>query len=68
MDKIRFINLCIVEFGRKFKMPAAVAFNYLKQYKALEFIDSHYQAQHLLPLDDTLKDLRNYCRKNGGCI
>ncbi len=68
MDKIRYMNLCIVEFGKKFRMPATVAFNYLKQHKALEFIDKHYQAQHLLPLDDTLKDLRSYCRKNGGTV
>ena len=68
MDKIRYINLCIVEFGRKFRMPVNVAFNYLKQHKALEFIDRHYSAQHLLPLDDTLRDLQAYCRKNGGTI
>ena len=68
MDKIRYINLCIVEFGRKFRMPINVAFNYLKQHKALEFIDRHYSAQHLLPLDDTLRDLQAYCRKNGGTI
>ena len=68
MDKIRYMNLCIVGFGKKFKMPAAVAFNYLKQYNALAFIDKHYEAQHLLPLDDTLKDLQSYCRMNGGAI
>ena len=49
-------------------MPADVAFNYLKQFKALEFIDRHYDAEHLLPLADTLKGLRDYCRKNGGTI
>ncbi len=68
MDKIRFMNLCIVEFGKKFRMPADIAFNYLKRYKALEFIDEHYEAQHLLPLADTLNDLRDYCRRNGGTI
>ena len=49
-------------------MPADIAFNYLKRYKALEFIDEHYEAQHLLPLADTLNDLRDYCRRNGGTI
>lgn len=39
MNKIRYINLCIVEFGQCFGMPAAMAFNYLRDYKALTFLD-----------------------------
>lgn len=68
MNKIRFINMCIVEFARKHKLPIALAFNYLKEYKAIAFIDRHYEAQHLLPLADTIKDLQMYCKRNGGCI
>lgn len=60
--------MCIVEFGKKFKMPAEIAFNYLKQFKALEFIEQHYEAEHLLPLADTLRDMRMLCRRNGGTI
>lgn len=68
MDKIRYMNLCITEFGKKFGMSADMAFNYLKQYNALDFIDKHYEAEHLLPLADTLKGLQAYCRKNGGTV
>lgn len=68
MNKIRYINLCIVEFGKKYGMPAAMAFNYLKRFKALEFIDKNYEAEHLLPLADTLKDMSTYCRRNGGTV
>lgn len=68
MNKIRYINLCIVEFGRCFGMPAAMAFNYLRDYKALTFLDEHYEAEHLLPLADTLKGLRKYCQRNGGTV
>lgn len=68
MNKIRYINLCIVEFGRHFGMPAAMAFNYLKTYKAVDFLDRHYEAEHLLPLADTIKDMRAYCQRNGGTV
>ena len=49
-------------------MPAAMAFNYLKRFKALEFIDKNYEAEHLLPLADTLKDMSTYCKRNGGTV
>ena len=68
MNKIRYINLCIVEFGKKYGMPASMAFNYLKRFKALEFIDKNYEAEHLLPLADTLKDMSIYCRRNEGTV
>lgn len=68
MNKIRYINLCIVEFGRRYGMPTDIAFNYLKEYKAVDFLDRHYEAEHQLPLADTIKDLRAYCKKNGGTV
>ncbi len=68
MEKIRYLNLCIVEFGRRYRMSPRIAYNYLRQYNALKFIDEHYEAEHLLPLADTIKDMRLYCKKNGGTI
>jgi len=68
MDKIRYINLCIVEFARKSGMSAKIAFNYLKLYKGLDFLDCNYEAEHLLPLNDTIRDLALLCKRNGGTI
>lgn len=60
--------MCIVEFGKKFRMPTVIAFNYLKEFKGLDFLDKCYEAEHTLSLADALSDLRNYCRRNGGTI
>lgn len=68
MNKIRYINLCIVEFGRHYGMSAALAFNYLKEHKAVDFLDRHYEAEHLLPLADTVRDMRLYCQRHGGTL
>lgn len=68
MNKIRYINLCITEFAKKFGMPADIAFNYLKQYQAIAFLDKCYEAEHQLSLADALKDMQMYCRKHGGTI
>ena len=68
MNKIRYINMCIVEFGKKFKMSSAMAFNYLKTYRGLEFLDKCYDAEHLLSLENTLSDLKTYCKRHGGTV
>lgn len=68
MDKIRYINMCIVEFGRKFGMPANMSFNYLKEHKALAFLDEVYAAEHTLSLEDALEDIQTISRRYGGTI
>lgn len=60
--------MCIVEFAKRFKMPAAISFNYLREYKGFEFLDKCYEAEHLMSLDDSINDLVVYCKRNGGTI
>ncbi len=68
MNKIRYINMCIVEFGKRFGMSPALSFNYLKTYLGLAFLDKNYEIEHLLPLDDTINDLVTYCNRHGGTL
>lgn len=68
MSKIRYINLCIVEFGRKFGMSPTLSYQYLRRYRGLAFLDRCYEAEHQLSLAEALSDLRIYCKRNGGTI
>lgn len=68
MNKIKYINMCITEFGKRFGMSPALAFKYLKTYCGLTFLDNHYEAEHLLSLDDAISDLIAYCKHNGGTL
>ena len=49
-------------------MPPTLAFNYLNTYKGFSFLDRNYDAEHLLPLEDTLSDLAEYCKRHGGTM
>jgi len=60
--------MCIVEFGKKFRMSPVIAFNYLNKYQGLAFLDKCYEAEHLLSLNDALSDLKRICRRNGGTL
>ncbi len=68
MNKIRYINMCIVEFAKRFNMSAKIAFNYLKQYKGLDFLDKCFEAEHQMSLKDSLNDLIVICKRNGGTL
>lgn len=68
MNKIKFINMCIVEFGKKYNMSAKIAFNYLRMYKGMEFLNNCYEAEHQLSLRNSLNDLAIICKRNGGTL
>ena len=68
MNKIRYINMCIVEFAKRFNMSAKIAFNYLTQYKGLDFLDKCFEAEHQMSLKDSLNDLIVICKRNGGTL
>ena len=66
--KIQYINLCIDEFARKFRLAPQAAYNYLKRFKGLEFLDEHYEYEHTQALWETQKSLRAICQHNGGTL
>ena len=66
--KIQYINLCIAEFARKFRLAPKVAYNYLKKFNGLAFLDEFCDVEHPLALDDTLGSLQKVCARNGGTL
>ncbi len=61
-----FVVACVSEFARAYSLSIREASNYLKRYKGLEFLTLHYEAQHLLSIEDSVQDLAQVCHNNGG--
>lgn len=68
MFKIQYINLCITGFAKRYRLQPQVSCRYLKEFKGLDFLDTHYEAEHVLPLEETIESLRIICRRNGGTL
>jgi hypothetical protein len=68
MDKglVNWAVVCVNEFARYRKLSPRVAFRYLYDFGGIKFIEEHYQAEHLLSLEDAVDDLSIVCRNNGG--
>jgi hypothetical protein len=66
--KAYYIVLCIKEFAKFQKMSLKDAYEYLKKYKGIAFLKEHYEAEHLLGVDETIEDLLAICQREGGTL
>ena len=65
---INWAVVCVNEFARHRKMTQKKAFQYLFAYGGIGFIKEHYEAEHLLSIEDAIDDLGMICRSNGGSL
>ena len=64
--QINYAVVCVNEFARRYNLKMKDAFQFLFQYKAIEFLKENYGIEHTLPLEETLDDMMLICQKNGG--
>lgn len=65
---LNYIVICISEFAKQKNITRKEAYNYLKKYKGLEFLNECYEAEHTVSLNDAVEDLTEVCKRNGGNI
>lgn len=64
--RIAWTTAAISEFAKAKSLSIKQAFNYLSLFKGFEFLQKHYEAEHLLSFDDAVDDMTAICLKNGG--
>jgi len=65
-DEIEFTVACVNEFALKYGMTNADALRYLDLFKGLDYVVAGYETARCQPLELTLEDMRDVCRRNGG--
>ncbi len=63
---IGYVIANISEFAITHGMTVREASNYLNRYRGLDFLAEHFDAEHLLSLQDSVQDLTQVCFNNGG--
>ena len=66
--KIAYTIACVNEFAHMQNIGIKEAFQYLFQFKGIEFLKENYEIEHTLSFDTVLEDLIILCKKNGGTI
>lgn len=67
-NKLEYIIAIVNEFAKAHQLTDSQAYRYLQRFKAIHFINTHYDIAHTLRMEDVLTDLTTYCRRQGGAI
>lgn len=60
--------VCINEFASRFGLGSKAAYNYLKEYNGINFLNENYEIEHTLSIDDAVDDMVTVCKNNGGYL
>lgn len=66
--QINYAVACVSEFAHKHNLAIKEAFQYLFDYKAIEFLKENYDIEHTLSFEDVLEDMLLICKRNGGSL
>jgi len=64
--KLPYMICVIRNFSDRTGLTMKQAFNYLKRYKGIDFLDECYPAEHTLSIENAVDDLLVICKRNGG--
>ena len=67
-NRISYTVACVSSFANAYKLSRKDAFSYLYDNKAIAFLKEHYDSEHTLSLADTVEDMAEVCRQNGGAL
>lgn len=65
-NRIAFTIALVTEFAEAYSIKQKQAFNYLKRFKGMEFLQKHYDTLHTQSFEDVIESLAMVCHRNGG--
>ena len=65
---LEYIVVCVSEFANRHGLAQDKAYQYLRQYKGIQFLQEFYDVEHTLSFDEAVDDLTAICRKNRGML
>jgi hypothetical protein len=66
--QLYYFVMCVSAFAQAKNISQKDAYNYLEEYKGIDFLEECYDAEHCLSLNDAVDDLTVICKNNGGNI
>ena len=67
-NRLEYFYCCIGAFAQRYSLTNAEAYRYLRNFKGLDFIDKHYEAEHTQSIEDSVEDMTAICKRNGGLL
>lgn len=67
-NRVTYMIYCVSAFAERYDLSNKQAYNYLKRFKGISFLDECYEAEHQLSIADAVSDLTVICHRNGGAL
>ncbi|MBQ8096450.1 MAG: DUF3791 domain-containing protein [Prevotella sp.] len=67
-NRINYTVMIVRDFGEAHHLTPRQAHNYLRRYKAVDYLDEYYDVEHTLSHADTINSLNIISRQHGGRI
>jgi hypothetical protein len=67
-DKMEWVLIFALEFGRHFGLTLKQSFNYLSRFGGIAFVDEHYDYCHTHSFQSMITDMAEYCHRKGGSL
>ncbi len=67
-DRTDWTLIFLWEFGQKYGLSLRQAFNYMKRYKGMAFIEKNYEYVHTQSFASMTQDMAEYCHRHGGAL
>ena len=67
-NRIDYVVMLVRDFGSVHRLTPRQAHNYLRHYRALDYVKEFYDVEHTLSPEDTLNTLDIIAKRNGGRI
>ena len=67
-NHIDYVVMLVRDFGSTHNLTPRQAHNYLRRYRALDYVEEFYDVEHTLSPEDTLRSLDIIAKRNGGRI
>lgn len=66
--KPSYFIMTIRKFAEHYSMTSKQAYQYLKRFAGIAFLDDCFEAEHTLSFEDAIEDLTRVCQNHGGYL
>ena len=66
--KLSYITFIIRKFAEHYAISCKQAYQYLRQYSGIDFLDECYEAEHQQSVETAIEDLTIVCKNHGGLL
>ena len=67
-DIREYLVIFIGEFAHHHHLNVRQTYQYLRQYKALDFLEQQYEVAHTMGFEYMVNAMTEYCKRNGGYL